>query len=494
MRLSLVILFTFFGLPVFSQQISKGVTPVKYDSLRLVVPNTEGANVYAAKIGQKWALLDLDKKQITPYKFDAVGEGRIVGQTSTDFIIPVKIGQKWGIVDQKGKELAPFLYDEIGKPFKYKTGPAGFIIPVRGGQKWGTLNGHYKLITPIVYDKIAFAMESRMIRVTINNLVGVIDTLGETIVPCSYDYVKFDNWRFIEVVKDKQMGLINRNGNMLAGPRYDAINYLDRSFDHGHDWFRLSKDKKIGLMDSTGKEVIPCAYDVIYLKKHGTLIAKKEGRWGLISSTGSQIIPFNYDGMEETGVVGTDTAMYYNAKLNGKHGLLNAHGEVILDFEYAGIDRDIYTKNPAHGLVKAWKASGTGIVTLKGETILPFNYKQVYDSPGNYIVLDHDGKFGLIDLSGQVLLPCDYTAIHDVRDADYYVIAKDNKISIITRKGKFLFKDEFDEFDTFPDFTDFILVKQGQKYGLLDRKGKLAYPCIYKHITYMDKDFVFEKF
>jgi hypothetical protein len=207
-----------------------------------------------------------------------------------------------------------------------------------------------------------------------------------------------------------------------------------------------------------------------------------------------QLIPFNYDAIEEISVSGNDTTIYYNAKLNGNHGLLNSKGEVILGFEYAGIDRDIYTKNPAHGLVKAWKTSGTGVVTLKGAIILPFEYKQVYDSPGNYIVLNHEGKCGLIDLSGQILLPFDYDVIHYIEGADYYVVAKNKKMSIITRKGKFILKDAFDDFDTFPGFIDFILVKQGQKYGLLDRKGKLAYPCIYKRITYMDKDFVFEKF
>lgn len=185
----------------------------------------------------------------------------------------------------------PCLYDEIGKFYRYRSGQAQFIIPVRDGQRWGTLNGHYKLITPIIYDKLSFVMDGLMIRVTIDGLVGVIDTLGKPIVPCSYDYVKFDNWRFIEVVKDKQMGLITRKGIMLAAPHYSAIYYLDRSFDHGHDWFQILKDKKTGLMDSTGKETILCVYDAIYLKKRGNLIAKKEGKWGLISSAGSSLSP-----------------------------------------------------------------------------------------------------------------------------------------------------------------------------------------------------------
>jgi hypothetical protein len=494
MKLTLLILLTFFVSQAFSQQLNNGVTEVKYDSLHRVVPNIEGANDYAAKTGQKWALLDLDKKQITPFKFDALGDGYITGPTNSNFIIPVKVGGKWGIVDQKGEEILPFLYDEIGNPFRYRSGWSQFIIPVRVGQKWSTLNGHYKLITPFIYDKLDFEMDGWMIRVKINGLVGIIDTLGKTIVPCSYDYVKFDNRRFIEVVKDKQMGLITRKGIMLTPPNYSTIDLLDRSFDHGHDWFRISKDKKTGLMDSTGKETIPCVYDAIYLKKRGNLIAKKEGKWGLISSAGQQLIPFNYDGIEEVSLSGNDTTMYYNVKLNGNHGLLNSKGEVILGFEYAGIERDIYTKNPAHGLVKAWKTSGSGVVTLKGDIILPFEYKQIYNAQGNFILLDQQGKSGLSDLTGQILLPCAYDAIHQIDGVDYYVLVKDKKMSIVTRTGIFIFKDAFDDFSVFPGFRDFILVKQGLKYGLLDRKGKLAYPCIYKHITYMNRDFVFEKF
>jgi hypothetical protein len=494
MRLTLLVFLTFFDRLSFAQQSKKDNSPAKYDSLHLVVPHSEEANDYAAKIGQKWALLDLDKKLITSYKSDGVGEGTISGPSYASFIIPVKIGKKWGIVDQKGRELLPCLYDEIGKPYRYRSGKAQLIIPVSTGHKWGILNGRYKLITPIIYDKPVLVMQGLLIPVTMNGLVGVIDTVGNLIIPCSYDYVKFDNWRFIEVVKDKEMGLITRKGKMLASPRYGNISYLDRSFDQGRDWFQILQEKKTGLMDSTGKEVIPCVYDAIYLKKLGNYIAKKGSKWGLISSTNQELISFNYDNIAEVGITGNDTNMYYNATLNGNHGLLNSKGQIILNFEYAGIDRDINTKNPDNDLIKAWKTSGTGVITLKGKIILPFEYKQIYDSPGNYILLDNDDKFGLSDLNGQTLLPCDYDGIHEVQGADYYVIVKDKKISIVTRYGKFIFKNAFDDFSVFPGFSDFILVKKGQKYGLLDRDAKLAYPCIYKRITYMDKDFVFEKF
>lgn len=385
----------------------------------------------------------------------------------------------------------PCSYDEFGRCYRYGRGPAGFIIPVRIGQKWGTLNGHFETITPVTYDQWVFDQMSKMVRVTVNGQMGLIDTLGKTIVPCSYDLIKLDNWPFINIVKDRKVGLLDRSGNVLARPDYEAIFQIDQSFEPGRRWFHILKDKRSGLMDATGKEVIPCAYDMIFFKKMGNIVAKKNGKYGLISSTDQQLISFNYDGLTEVRV-GDATVRFYDAVLNGKHGLLTSNGQVLLNFDYAGINGDISVRNSFKGLVRVRKSSGAGLVTLQDKMISPFDYQQVYSYPNNYVVIDQHRKMGLLDQDGRSVLPCIYDGIQTGPGRDHFVLLKNNKISVITFEGNFIFTNAFDSFELLPAYHNYMIVAKDQKYGVLDQNAQLIYPCIYKSIKYVNKQLAFE--
>lgn len=52
----------------------------------------------------------------------------------------------------------------------------------------------------------------------------------------------------------------------------------------------------VGVIDSTGKTLIPCIYDgILEVYSSQTIIAKKAGRWGLIDLANKRVTPFIYD-------------------------------------------------------------------------------------------------------------------------------------------------------------------------------------------------------
>jgi len=56
---------------------------------------------------------------------------------------------------------------------------------------------------------------------------------------------------------------------------------------------------KCGLIDETGKEVVPCIYDTISSFSDGFAKIRKAGKgWGIISTVGKEIVPTNYDYVE----------------------------------------------------------------------------------------------------------------------------------------------------------------------------------------------------
>ena len=100
------------------------------------------------------------------------------------------------------------------------------------------------------------------------------------------------------------------------------------------------KDGKYGLIDKTGKEVIPFIYDkiwfladtlsgiydqVIYYK--GYVKVKKDGKWGLLDGEDNEILkPVFYDEIEVIKILSDD---YVKINLDGRETIVNKNGKII---------------------------------------------------------------------------------------------------------------------------------------------------------------------
>ena len=67
---------------------------------------------------------------------------------------------------------------------------------------------------------------------------------------------------------------------------------------------RFKKNGKVGVIDKTGKVILPARYDNLYEFSDGLAAFQQNGKWGYINSAGEVIIP----------------AQYYDAQ-NFKHGM-----------------------------------------------------------------------------------------------------------------------------------------------------------------------------
>lgn len=131
-----------------------------------------------------------------------------------------------------------------------------------------------------------------------HNLWGFCDSLGNIKVkPFASELrdVKYDVFtpksRFIVkeestdyyVIDNLQKVLIPRNN------KYDSLQIRQYDWDEVY----VYKNGKVGLYKDS-KEVIPCLYDDISTESNKSFIVKKEGYYGLINSSGKQIIPLEY--------------------------------------------------------------------------------------------------------------------------------------------------------------------------------------------------------
>jgi hypothetical protein len=81
---------------------------------------------------------------------------------------------------------------------------------------------------------------------------------------------------------------------------------------------------KWGLIDKTGKEVIPCKYDYVgRVFSEGLAYVELNGKWGYINTTGNEVVPLIYDFAE------TFSNGFARVKLDGEEFYIDTRGKRI---------------------------------------------------------------------------------------------------------------------------------------------------------------------
>ncbi|MBT5528854.1 MAG: WG repeat-containing protein, partial [Cytophagia bacterium] len=81
-------------------------------------------------------------------------------------------------------------------------------------------------------------------------------------------------------------GLINRQGDIVIEPRYDAI---ETRFEEGYALVRI--EDRTGVVDISGAEIIPVQYDHIKFLGDDYFGVYNQGLAGVIDKNNTQIIP-----------------------------------------------------------------------------------------------------------------------------------------------------------------------------------------------------------
>ena len=89
-------------------------------------------------------------------------------------------------------------------------------------------------------------------------------------------------------------------------------------FYEGLAWVKMNG--KWGLIDKSGREVIPCKYDYAMVFSEGLAQVKMNGKWGYIDKSGREVIPCKYD---DVWNFSEGLAM---VQMNGKYGYINKEG------------------------------------------------------------------------------------------------------------------------------------------------------------------------
>lgn len=319
--------------------------------------------------------------------------------------------------------------------------------------------------------------EQRLYPLSENDKRYYVNIFGDRITDAIYD----DDWSsiyekndigWIMVKKNDSYGIIDSQGREIIPCIYQDINPLYIN-DTISKYLICKKNDKYGILDSNNNIVFPFIYEGFSYLENNTIMCCKNKKWGGINLyTNKTVIPFEYD-------------KYYGFEQNllcvgkgNKFGYINTKGEIVIPlihsagYSFMGEERCV-CQNAQTGV---WS-----IYNKRGKAIEIGKFDNVLYSCENRIRVNKNGKYGFINSeNGSLIIPCIYDEAYNFNEGVAKVCVKGKGSALISKRGETL-----TEYNVYPAFENFVekgtirATNNEGKYGIIDAQGKTVIPFKY---------------
>ncbi len=363
--------------------------------------------------------------------------------------------ERFGYIDCAGNVVIPCHWQKAD--YKFSEGLAGVIHVDDDSVYWGMhnyrlkensagytayINKEDKIVIKGEFNELGCFTHGMAIVSDKNVKFGVIDKMGNIVVPLDYDEAKILNENLIMVRKDHKEGVCHKNGKIILDCQW-------KIGDVKEGLISFCDDKNIGFIDENGEIVIPC-------------------KWGCCGENYFQ------DGMAPV-------------RMDGKIGFINTSGDVVLPFQW-------YRCNGiGEGLIAVGDKNKMGYIDYNGDIVIPFQWSETYKFydgraiVGNYDVRDEfignercriieNSRYGFIDEIGSLITPCQWHLAYEFREGLAAVTDDKLRKGFIDRSGELVIpcKWKWDRWDG--NYFENGLVKlkdtDGNSY-IADRSGHI---------------------
>jgi len=365
------------------------------------------------------------------------------------------------------------------------------------------------------------------------------------IVPSSFSLACSSDIGLFRVLKNRKWGIMNLQKQMIVSNKYALIGEFHGSyaivgdgdgFIFSNDISKANKDVKYGLIDITGKEVIPPKNDCIRFFDNGYIGFQKEGLWGLMSASLSLVVEPAFSSMYLF-----DNWHFVISNSNNEKGLIDCSGNTIIPLQYFDnieISEDGYYKVIFNGYLQSrcklysaqgkvvlgeddsyevitYKGNGLNLVrksewydyrddayyhiynlcTADGKEILPYYVKEIIILDNGYLSI-RDKGWGIADITGRILIEPYYEdelnfengiSSIKVRNSSYTHKINFAGNVLVSDKGKNICLPH--EFYWGTEFVNGLSIvrskKENYKVGVVNDKGDIVLPAQYDRINIM---------
>lgn len=331
-----------------------------------------------------------------------------------------------GVVDVKGNVIIPAQYDSICLL-------SNNTIRVQDGDCYGLFDLKGNIIFPPIFTLIKYISEDRIKVVWNLTIVSQWDRKDYT--PASNSKSKgygnecvINNIRTAicnskaEILNDEEIAVV---GKFINGY---AIAYKEVTIEKGH------VQSKTGIIDVSGKTIIPLIYDGIILYENSTYIRlRKSGKYGIADLTSGKVKMFN--------------------KLDIKHM-----------WSVDKLGRCVYSEDCEYDKkCKVWTGGTRGVLSLKGIIVSSGKYRNIVLLENGLIKVSNEDLYGLLDKDGNEILQMNYS----------YISSFKGNLATICINGK--------REDEWPYKI------RGGKWGVIDCNGKFVKECVSDNEEFLEE-------
>ncbi|TGL44632.1 WG repeat-containing protein [Leptospira perdikensis] len=265
--------------------------------------------------------------------------------------IRAKKDDKYGFIDVNSRPVFRFELSLVGDFF---DGFAIYRLGEHHRDPKGFLDKNGNLLGDVEYEN-AFRFQDGYAIVQNNGKQGIINTKGKLILPIKYDFLSniHDGWAIFK--RDEHQGLVNIQGieKKFTHENYDIRNY----FYHGT--IQFYHYKKLGLMDSNFKVIIPPKYDYMGIPQEGLVRFELNKKWGFLDLSGNVIIEPKFDTVYDF------SEGYATISINDKYGIINKQGGYLIEPKLKSI------ASFSNGIAVAKEGEKEGYITTDAEWLIP---------------------------------------------------------------------------------------------------------------------------
>ncbi|SHL20857.1 WG containing repeat-containing protein [Flavobacterium chilense] len=362
----------------------------------------------------KTGVLDTLNRIVLPLKFDYI--------MAQDGILFVQTINTIDLFDSTGKQITRFKAKDIDYFKDHRA-----IVTLQNSTKLIIDNQGKVVLSPVKnhqFEKVINS-DSFLIRNTLTNKKGIINSLGEYEIECKYDDIITD--KSIYIVKNKlKYGLVTPKDSVLKPLIYDAIyaaNYNDDTLFKNQ--FLAKKGDLEGIIDPfSEKDIIPCQYKNIQTFSNFYVVTNSNDKNGLFSEKGEVVIDENYDfyAIAQNKIFATKNDKKYLLTI-----LENTYSEIEIPVDEFARKKLFY-----NGFIKS-----------------------------KYQIFKTGNQFGVMSNQNKIVIPCEFDAIENIYTSSEFVVKKNNKYGVVNTKNEVLLPVKYDSYNIIKESIKFE--NKGQK-------------------------------
>lgn len=214
--------------------------------------------------------------------------------------------------------------------------------------------------------------------------------------------------------------------------------------------------------------------------------AKSGGKWGVINGTGKVVIPIRYDKValsladekhRAEDLEGEDRDHFIEVSQGSLRGFYNREGKQIVPLSYKA--RSAWNEG---FLAVQEDNKKIGFYKDDGTRIAPFVYDEVSDFENGHAIVKKGSRYGYIDRSGKEVAPVYKEARFFADGAAPVLDEAKNLWGVINEKGEYIAKPSYKAAG--PSYSDGLLAVQNKNtlWGFIDTEGNEIVPPIYKSV------------